>query len=127
MKELNKVEYDDIECFNNRDAVCPYCGHPNYIETEDYKSQDEETVEECGGCGKKFVHTIDYDIRFTSEPYENWLIEKMARYNNDIKYYKLRITKADQTELYYLQTMYKHYEEELAELLKEAEKLEDKS
>jgi hypothetical protein len=125
MKELKNVEYDDIECSYNRDAVCPYCGLPNYIEEEDYKGQDEETIEECGGCGKKFVHTIDYDIRFSSEPYENWLMEKIARCNNDIKYYKLRITKADHEELDYLQTMLKQHEEELAEFVEEAEKLEE--
>lgn len=89
-REIKKFEYDDIKCFMNNDAVCPYCGYENYIEPESYGGQDEETVEECGNCGKTFVHKIDYSITFTSEPYENWylgqresLLKRIKRYEQD--------------------------------------------
>jgi len=85
-REIKEVEYDDLKCFNNSEAVCPYCGYENYIEPESYKGQDEETIEECGNCGKTFVHTIDYNITFSSEPYENWVLRQMNNCKRRIKH-----------------------------------------
>ena len=125
MKELKKVVYDENKCNHNYEAVCPYCGCDNQIESEDYKGQDEETIEECENCGKKFIHTIDYCITFTSEPYENWLIRQIESSKDEIKDYKRQADNTqDAWEKGYYQSVVEYQEIELEGFLKEVKILE---
>lgn len=127
-REIKEVEYDDLKCFGNSDAVCPYCGCENYIEPEDYGGQDEETVEECDNCGKTFVHQIDYNITFTSEPYENWVLREIKNLEGSIRNCQDDMNKAptDRSEglnKEYYQRIVDHIQNELDKLLKEAEEV----
>ena len=127
-REIKEVEYDDLKCFRNSDAVCPYCGYENYIEGENYKGQDEETAEECGNCGKAFVHTIDYNITFSSEPYENWALREINNYKRQIKHYEKFKGEAPEDRekglnKEYYQGIIDYIQNELDKLLKEAERV----
>jgi hypothetical protein len=55
-----KDEYSD----NNR--ICPYCEYTYQVEGEDYS--EDEKVEECGECGKKFHAYESFYVAHHSVP-----------------------------------------------------------
>lgn len=122
-KDMNikEVEYDNIQCYGNSEAVCPYCGCKNYVETESYGDQDDETVEECGSCGKYYVHTIDYSITFSSEPYENYYIRKRKHLEKQHKRYELNIKENHNVEYYKM--LLNNTQKEILELDREAREI----
>lgn len=123
LDNIKEVEYDSLECLANSDAKCPYCGYDNFIESEDYGGQDDEEIEECGECGKYFVHQIDYEITFTSQPYENHYLDKRKSVEKQLKYCnellnKAKKEKSDDAEYY--SAIVRHKARELADLENEA-------
>ena len=127
-REIKKVEYDEWKCLANSEAICPYCGCENYIEPETYKGQDEETIEECGNCGKTFVHQIDYNITFSSEPYENWVLREINNYEGQIKNLEelkneAPVERNKGLNKEYYQSVIDYHQRELDKLLKQAEKV----
>lgn len=73
-KEIKSIEYNELDCWAEEDAVCPYCGCENYIEPESYSGQEDDEIIECDACEKSFVYQIDYSVTFTSEPLENYYL-----------------------------------------------------
>ena len=125
MKELKEVEFDESACKSDCNAICPYCKSETYVEGDCFDRQDEENIEECGNCGKKFVNTINYSVTFSSEPYENWLISQIKLIKGKIEYYKQAVSKKIMImPIDYYQAWLENAENSLTELLKEAEKLE---
>lgn len=86
MLKIKKVEYDELDCSGNSYARCPYCGEKNYA---DESLEDEESCEmECDACEKTFVCEADYTVTYKTQPYENWVIDEIARLERKITYYK---------------------------------------
>ena len=48
----------------NKDLICPYCGHKNLSDCEDYGDQDEEMEHDCSKCESTFIYITDYNITF---------------------------------------------------------------
>ena len=46
--------------------ICPYCGESYQPETEDYS--EDECVEECGNCHKKYHSCQSFSVDHCSEP-----------------------------------------------------------
>lgn len=57
------TEFDDH--YDDNDSICPYCGDRYQVESEDYS--EDERVEECDNCGKKYflcqIFSIDHHTR----------------------------------------------------------------
>lgn len=98
--DIKEVEYNYAQCLGDGEAVCPYCGYENFIESEDYGGQDDEKIELCGNCEKYFVHQINYTITFSSEPYENYYIRTRKSLEEQRARYELNI-KGDHNDSYY--------------------------
>lgn len=114
-KEIKSVDYDVLGCWGEEDAVCPYCGCENYIEPEDYLSQDEEDIIECYACEKNFVYRIDYKVTFTSEPLENYYLTSKEQKLRLINHIKDRIKNGnDDNE--YLNYQLEHHKKQLEDL-----------
>jgi uncharacterized Zn-finger protein len=48
------------------DAVCPYCGHRNRSESEDYS--ETERTETCDECGKKYRLWQTFSVENNAAP-----------------------------------------------------------
>lgn len=124
MKNINEIEYDDIRCFQNRDAVCPYCGCENEI--EEPGEQEESEITECYVCGKTFVYTTAIEINYTSEPYENYYLNKRKQLEWQVEYYKRKLgeVKVGETNEKWHREYYGHmvnvYKSDLEKLNREA-------
>ena len=116
-KDIEEVDYNETDCWGEENAVCPYCGYENYIESENYGGQDDENIEECDECGKNFIYQIDYSVTFTSEPLENYYLRCKRSKLHRINRLKSRIEKNKDKE--YLNYMLEHYEKELEKLREE--------
>lgn len=116
-KEIAEVDYNEVDCWGEDNAVCPYCGYENYIEPENYRGQDGEDIEECGECGKNFIRQIDYSVTFTSEPLENYYLRRRQMLLNQIDRLKTRIENNEDSR--HLVYMLEHYEGALEELKEE--------
>lgn len=46
--------------FDHDNAICPYCKAENYVETEDYNSDERE--DECRECGKTYLVYQEYTV-----------------------------------------------------------------
>lgn len=80
MKEVKRVElgYSSIELILNDEPMCPYCKESN--ETTDlHLIYEEKTEIECDHCGKIFIYTANQSVKYDTEPYENWYLEKRER------------------------------------------------
>ncbi len=55
------------EYTNNNDGMeCPYCGHLHHVESESY--DDNEHIEECDNCGKKFYAAEEFSVAHVARP-----------------------------------------------------------
>lgn len=123
MKEIKKVDYNEMECLAEDEAVCPYCGYENCIEPDDYKGQDEEEFEVCGECERTFVHEINYRITFTSEPLENYYLRRKEYFLERIKNLEEKIKEDGKfkemhtSHLFFLKQDLEDFESEMVEML----------
>jgi len=53
---------------DDENAICPYCKEEHYIDHEDFLDEDEESIINCDGCGKKFHHYTCYMIDQRTKP-----------------------------------------------------------
>lgn len=96
LKNIKKVEHDDIKTSYNPKAVCPYCGYENeMMDSELYGEQDEELELDCGNCSKTFIYTTNYEVTFSTTPYENWALNKINRHIEKIEKYSKEIDEAE--------------------------------
>ena len=58
------TQYEETSDDDNR--VCPYCQHSHHIECQDYN--EEERVDECEECGKKFHVSEVYSVTHHARP-----------------------------------------------------------
>ena len=59
---MSEVEYT----INDDEMECPYCGAKYQPEGEDYS--EDERVEECGECGKKYKACQCFTVDHRAEP-----------------------------------------------------------
>ena len=126
--EIKEIEYDEYDCYNNDEAVCPYCGYKCELIGEDYGGQDEELEMECFDCGKTFIYTTDYSVTFSTEPYENWVLSEMKSRKRHIQNYKDDMNEApeDRSEglnKEYYRWIIEKYERDFEELVKKAKRV----
>jgi hypothetical protein len=118
---LTEIDYSDFDCDYEKTAVCPYCGYENEILAEDYGGQDEEQPDYCGNCERHFMRTTDYDIRFSTEPIENYIIRENSRMKRNIDGYEKRLLSAEENDKSYYQQMVDFLKSELSSFKKEYE------
>lgn len=51
---------------NDPVRVCPYCGSEHQPEAEDYS--EDERIEECGDCGKKYYAHDIFSVEHAARP-----------------------------------------------------------
>jgi transposase-like protein len=95
LEKLKPKEYDDLACSYESEAVCPYCGHKNYVEAEDYGGQDDWQEDYCGNCERHFVRQTNYTIEFNTKPLENYIIDEIRNLKRNLKYAEERLLKED--------------------------------
>ena len=65
-KMNNFTGYDYEEQWDSTDRICPYCGNSYQVEGEDYSEDDR--VEECDECGKKFWAFESFSVECYAKP-----------------------------------------------------------
>ena len=61
-----KVMSDYVEQMDDVDVICPYCNERYQPEAADYS--EDERVEECESCGKKYHHWDTFSITHETQP-----------------------------------------------------------
>lgn len=60
---------DELDCWHEDYAICPYCGHKDM---DSWEYQEGETVTKCPECGKEFTVEVDLFVMYTTTPKEGW-------------------------------------------------------
>ena len=67
------------------------------------------------------MRTIDYDIRFSTEPMENYIIREISRMKRNIDNHEKRLLSAEEKDKSYYQQMVDLFKSELSSFKKEYE------
>ena len=59
---MSNCEYEQ----DDTNVICPYCKHEYQPEAEDYS--EDERIEECDECGKKYTISQSFSVTHHSEP-----------------------------------------------------------
>lgn len=88
MIDVKEVDYHELDCSYNNEAVCPYCGHDNEIILEnEYDGDENET--ECANCEKIFMYRVRVSVEFDSQPAENYYLKERQRLQDRIDRYEI--------------------------------------
>lgn len=88
MIDVKEVEYNEVDCSCNSEAVCPYCGHGNEIILENESEGEAEEIE-CGNCEKTFMYTLRISVDYDTQPVENYYLKERQRLQNRIERYEI--------------------------------------
>lgn len=56
MPNQNEIkEPEDFDLRGNHEAKCPYCGFDNYVESCDFRYEDDSEEMECSKCEREFM------------------------------------------------------------------------
>jgi hypothetical protein len=119
LKAIQPIKYDDIHCGYNSDAKCPYCGHDNYVEAEDY-GNEESQIDQCSNCYKWFLRSTNFSVDFSTEPLENYIVRELASKERQVERYEVWAEENKDTEHeQYYKTVLAIYKKQLESFIKE--------
>ena len=88
MIDVKEVEFDELDCSYNNEAVCPYCSHDNVI-ILDGEDDGDENETECANCEKIFMYRVRVSVEFDSQPVENYYLKERQRLQSRIERYEI--------------------------------------